>query len=424
MTFRTELQLAHRESNFPNETGWLWVVGLGLVFPLFFQLRGGIYREIGLVRDSGGVLATLPLPISLPICATALLLLTTRLGQARQALAMICGVIASSGISLWLGGDGAAPLQRKLVMAAQVMLPLAGLLLGQLVGDRDKNIARAFLVVLSLVVPFQLFATWLQGEDRITHYLYVFSIYSHWQYVPVIFVCAFAYALTSLWNECKRWLCVLTIPMAIYATRSYSFLTIVPFCVLMIAFAVFRLWRYRAKVKLWFVLPLLIAVVIGTGVYFAKRDGQPDSGLFMGKFAELSEGRLPGNIQERFNDWKFFGKGIVESGKTFLVGHPQPMPREIRTSPHNWYLDVAYTFGVIALLPIAVLAGHTARLCWRQRKLLPVQTWWLAAIVVFLVVIDSNFKVTLRQPYPGIFAFFMWGLLLSRLDPQGQTGAA
>ena len=31
------------------------------------------------------------------------------------------------------------------------------------------------------------------------------------------------------------------------------------------------------------------------------------------------------------------------------------------------------------------------------------------------VVIDSNFKVTLRQPYPGIFAYFMWGLLLSRL---------
>lgn len=47
--------------------------------------------------------------------------------------------------------------------------------------------------------------------------------------------------------------------------------------------------------------------------------------------------------------------------------------------------------------------------------MLPAQTWWLTVIVFYLVVIDSNFKVTLRQPYPGIFAYFMWGLLLSRL---------
>lgn len=397
---------------------WLsWGVGLGILFPLFFQLRGGIYRDIELMRDSGGVLATLPLPASALVCVAAVGLLVARLGQARSALAMVFMVLLTSGVSLWLGGDGVTPPQRKLIMAAQVILPLAGLLLGQMMGDPGKVIARAFLVVLSVVVPFQLFATWLQGEERITHYLYVFSIYSHWQYVPVIFVCAFAYALTSLWDEHKRWLCILTIPMFVYVTRSFSFLTIFPFAALVTAFAACRLWRYRANAKLLLVSLLVVAAAIGGGAYFARSGGQPGSGLFMGKFAELSEGRLPGNIQERFNDWKFFGKGIIESGKTFLVGHPQPMPREIRTSPHNWYLDVAYTFGVIALLPLLVLAGHTARQCWSQRKSLPAQTWWLLAIVFFLVAIDSNFKVTLRQPYPGIFAFFMWGLLLSRLRP-------
>jgi len=34
---------------------------------------------------------------------------------------------------------------------------------------------------------------------------------------------------------------------------------------------------------------------------------------------------------------------------------------------------------------------------------------------VFLVVIDNDLKVTFRQPYPGLFGFFLWGLLLSRL---------
>jgi hypothetical protein len=239
----------------------------------------------------------------------------------------------------------------------------------------------------------------------------------------VIFVCAYAYALTSLWGEYKRWLCILMIPMFAYVTRSFSFLTILPFGFVVFAFAVSRVWPYRANVKSRMAQLLLIAAVVAVGVYAVRSDGQAGSGLFMGKFAELAEGRIPGNVQERFNDWRLFGTGIVESGRTFLVGHPQPMPREIRTSPHNWYLDVAYTFGIIALLPVFALAGYTACLCWKQRKTLSAETWWLLAIVAFLVVVDSNFKVTLRQPYPGIFAFFMWGLLLANLRPSAAGKA-
>jgi GT2 family glycosyltransferase len=137
--------------------------------------------------------------------------------------------------------------------------------------------------------------------------------------------------------------------------------------------------------------------------------------FFNDKFKRLSEGKIPTNLQERLEDWRLFGSGIVESPKTALAGHPQPMPREIRSSPHNWYIDIAYTFGLLALIPMAVLIGHTAVLCWRQRKALDRESWCLVWVVFYLVAIDSNFKVTLRQPYPGIFAYFLWGLLLARL---------
>lgn len=405
--------------NLQNKNIGLWGIGLGILFPLFFQINGGIYRDAYLKLDSGGVLAMLPLPISIMTCITGLALLAASIERARPALAMIVGSLAVSFISLWLSGDGVTPPQRKLIMTGQVILPLAGLLLGQLIDDQSKVIARSFLVVLSLLVPFQLFATWLQGAgENLTHYLYAFSIYSHRQYVPVIFVCAFAYSLTSLWNEHKRWLCILTIPMFVYVMRSFSFLTIVAFVSLMAAFSASRLRHYYANAKLGLVvLSLIVVTTVGGLVYVGKGAGQLISGLFLGKFSELSQGNIPSNVQERFGDWRLFGNGIIESKKTILVGHPQPMPREIRTSPHNWYLDVAYSFGVVGLLPIFILIGYTARMCWRQREFLSAQTWWLLAIVFFLVVVDSNFKVTLRQPYPGIFAFFMWGLLLSRLRP-------
>jgi hypothetical protein len=408
--------------NLRNSNLWLWGVGSGILFPVFFQLSGGIYRDVDLMIDSQGVLDKLPLPVSVLTCLIALVFLARKIGVARPALAMIFGAIAACFISLWLGGDGVTPPERKLVMIMQVGLPLIGLLTGQLVDDKGNVIAKAFLVVLFIVVPLQLLASKLQGDHVLTHYLYVFSIYSHRQFVTLIFVCAFVYSMTLLWDGHKFWLCILAIPMWIYVSRSYSFLTIIAYISFIFSFASSKLLTYRIGFKLWLAILCLIATVIGGLIHFGKIDGPLNSNMFYGKFASLAEGNMPSNVQERLDDWKLFGSGIVESKTTIFLGHPQPMPREMRTSPHNYYIDIAYTFGLVALVPILSLIAYTTNLCWRRRDMLPAETWWLAAIVFYLVVIDSNFKVTLRQPYPGIFAYFMWGLLLSRLRaPVAET---
>ncbi len=404
---------------------WLYVLGLGILFPLFFQLSGGIYRNPELLTDSGGVLETLPFPISVLTCLIALIFLPYKGARAWPALAMVAGMTAVVLTSLWLVGDGVTSPHRKLMMIMQVMLPLMGLLVGQRVDDAGKDIARAFLAVISIVVPWQLLATNLHGTDILTHYLYAFSIYSHRQYVTLIFVCAFAYALTSLWDERKLWLCILILPMSAYVSRSFSFLTITAYGALVITFVIWRLWicaRNRKWIRMFLILfPTIVLVALSM---LGKVNGQDISSLFLGKFEEILEGHIPSNVEERFRDWVNFGNGIVESKTTLVVGHPQPLPREVRTSPHNWYLDIVYNFGLIGLIPIVALMGYTASLCWNMRKSLGAETWWLAAIVFFLVVIDSNFKVTLRQPYPGIFAFFMWGLLLSRLRPTAARQGA
>ncbi len=409
--------------NLQNKKIWLSIIGSALVFPLFFQLDGGIYRDALPLTDSQGLLSKVPLPISILtfLILPWLIFLTGNLKKARPALVMILAIIAVGMISLWFGGDGITPHQRKLTMLAQMTFPLGGLLLGQLIDDKEKIIARAFLIVVSFVVPFQLLATWAQGGLILTHYLYAFSIYSHFQYVTLILVCAFAYALTTLWDEHKVWLSVLAVPIFIYITASLSFLTIFAYAALFLSFVACKLWVHRAS-AVWMGLSvgLVVIAAFAGATYFGKMAGQRtsvegDQGSFYGKFKGLAEGKIPLNVQERLDDWRFFGAGIVESSKTLLVGHPQPMPREIKSSPHNWYVDAAYTFGLIGLLPILALIVYTAQLCWRQRHTFQEETWWLVAIVFYLVIIDSNFKVTLRQPYPGIFAYFLWGLLLTRL---------
>ena len=168
------------------------------------------------------------------------------------------------------------------------------------------------------------------------------------------------------------------------------------------------------------IIMIVIALCIaGIGAYFAIAKNKSsiigDHGQYIGKFDALSEGKLPTNVSERLADWKLFYTGIVESPRTLTFGHLSPLAREVKTSAHNWYLDFVYNFGLISLLPMLVLIVFTLNLAWGLRKVLPGETWWLAGLVAFLVLVDSNFKVTLRQPYPGIFAYFLWGLLLSRL---------
>ena len=407
--------------NFSRRNILLWLIGISILLPVFFQLTGGIYRGLSVLIDSQGNVAKLPFPLSILACLFAASILLGNLSRAMPALAMIAGVLVVSLVSVVLGSDGITSHQRKLLMVAQVLLPLGGLLLGVLIRDDNRVIARSFLVVLSIVIPMQLAVTWLQGGLILTHYLYVFSIYAHLQYVALILVCAYIFCLTALWDQHKIWLCFVGLSVSIYAVSSLSFLTIFAFFAFIFAFAACKFWSYRSSPKLIAVASILIiGALAGSYTYFKKMEGQRSSveglqPLYYGKFKDLLEGKVPANVYERFGDWALFGRGVVESKQTFLFGHAQPMPREIRSSPHNYYIDIAYTFGMLALLPIFGLMGYTAILCWKQRMAIPANTWWLLAIVFYLVVIDSSFKVTLRQPYPGIFTYFLWGILLSRL---------
>ncbi len=219
--------------------------------------------------------------------------------------------------------------------------------------------------------------------------------------------------------------------MFVYAIASVSFLTIAAFVFFLAAYSFQRFRNSQATNKLLIVGIIFLGLVVtigGIGAYYSKAKNNTsivgDGGQYIGKFDTLAQGKLPTNAVERLADWKMFGSGIVESPRTFVFGHVAPMAREVRSSAHNWYIDFAYSFGLISLLPIFLLTAYTVYLFIRQRGTLSEELHWLAAIVFYLVVIDSNFKVTLRQPYSGLFTYFLWGLLLSRLRHRSLPATA
>ncbi len=399
----------------------LSLIALALLFPLFVLLSGGIYNSVLPLTDSAGVLAKLPLPISILACLIGIPALCRNYPRAIPAMVFILAFFFIIGLSLMVASASADGGKRKILLAVQYVLPLMGLVLGQLVNDEDNVVPKTFMWLLMLLVPVQLAIGWWQGTLTLTHHLYFFSIYQHFQFVPVVFVAAFCWVLESFWDQRKGLLSILTGVMGIYVMASASFLAIGLYAGFVLLFTLRKLKQLKQGrlAGLAILCAGIVAVTLLTGIYYkvAKQNGSNfgDQGQYVGKFQTLVEGKLPVNVQSRLADWALYSHGINESGRTLLFGHSEPPPREVKTSAHNWYLDFAYNFGLLALAPLFGLIVFTALLLWRQRKSLTAQDLCLAGLVTFMVLIDNNFKVTLRQPYPGIFVFFFWGLLISRL---------
>lgn len=537
-----------------------------LIFPLFFQLSGKIYNSADPVVDSGGVLANLPLPVSIIACFMGILLLAHYRHAARSfffILVFFAVMLLSTALTT------SEALERgKLLLLIQFLIPAFGLVLGEMIDNGNVNslsTEKGFLWACTAIIPLQLLASWAQGQISLTHYLGLFSVYQHWQYVPVVVVAATLISAAALRATYGYRLLSMALPLAglIYAISAFSllasalaiigitglliqnksrFILLASSCIVIAGLAGYmHLLRGEPEFSTKFILPwsqesllsppclnesaqfvsnivhpvdsaclakgeprhrlgYLIAlpkkkvgmstmlVVEGTIVSGGVTVGLVQGGKLAqqqnfetpGPFrAELSPGAagvfegvlanylldttfnevqikrmawvnssptnavesdagqtgkalpdwankyLPINLQERIEDWILFGRPIFSSPASFFFGHP-PMNRSVRTSAHNYYIDLAYNFGIIALLPISILFAYTARLLWHRRRAVfeSKRLLWLAILVVFFIVIDSNFKVTLRQPYPGIFAFFLWGLLLARLRNLGSRPQA
>lgn len=132
----------------------------------------------------------------------------------------------------------------------------------------------------------------------------------------------------------------------------------------------------------------------------------------------------PTNLAQRISYWKFYSGEILSSTKTAAPSHVAPPDRTHFPSAHNYYVDFAYNFGVVALLPFLAFIGLTVAGIVRQwpRLRSSAPHAGLAATVLFIIIVDNSFKVGMRQPYPGTLTFFLWGLLLSWLFPGRHAG--
>lgn len=405
-----------------------------LVFPVFFQIDGGLFRDPAFVFDAQGSILRLPLPISVMAVFLGIGILGNYAMASRTLTTLFFSALLLVMTSLVAAQGNAEQEGAKLILLAQYLLPMFGLVLGEMYGatTREPIFECTVLWVLLLVLPAQLLATWMQGYALLSPKVFFFSIYQHLQYFPMIVAALFTLVLVSLWDrpgEKRLHVGLLASIAAIYLIAAISVGAIAGLAIGLGTFAFFHLREPASRQSS---VPTLCAVICSALLFgafsvsgglakFVAPDGpQREQMSWTSKLPEMAlsnTSSAPTGVQGHLAYWRFYAERIVESPRAFLVGHPMPRDRTKDPSGHNYWLDVAYNFGVTAMLPVLTMLLWTLRVLWKKRAAVAKDPLLLGVAMAsgYLVLVESMIKVGMRQPYSGIITFFLWGLLIARL---------
>jgi len=392
-----------------------------MLFPLFFQPGGGVFRDRAMIFDSQGLISRLPIPISVAACLIGIALIG-RIRHAWPSVAVVCSSFILMFVVSVITSGGVDP--AKLITLVQFLLPMVALVLGRLYTGIDEKLlvlSRVFLIIIWLVIPAQFVCSWLLGgSSSLWPYLYIFSIYQHLQYVPVVFASAFVVLFFTLGNEksARKWI-MLSLPlMALYLVVTG---TMVGMFILLSGVA---LWVYlygrdlfsRNLLRTAGIVMLAVALVFAYMYEFRDYSMSKEKLSFFKVNASGDIGITP--LETRSVYWRVYGRAVTGNMGSFLVGNAGSPDRSRYSSAHNYYLDFLYHFGILPFIPLLVLMAATLRGIWRRRKdiVAAPDVMGLTVVVLILLFVENMLKVGLRQPYPGIFTFFLWGILTSRLS--------
>ncbi len=415
-----------------------------LFIPIFFLLNGQIFydeqRFNGAIFDSLGNLYLLPLPLSIIACCLGAMFLL-RFDKVNFSSSFLFSFFAVLIMSTFISiGSGFSTNQAdsisKLSLLLQFVMPVFGLVLGQSYIEPKKIFFRfesIALLVIILIVPIQVFATLEQEVQVLTPYLYYFSIYQHLQYIPVVFIGLFFLALLSL--PLDRWLRFVFLVLApfigVYSAASLSitvFLTVI-FC------SVISIYFLTKKGLGLFIISLSLILIASMVGHFMTMNADP---TYVQKFGTIEQKTeyaipdiiadvpapvmkkyIPGNLTTRQYYMKMYLDGVLSSPTMFFFGHPKRPDRQIMPSAHNYYLDLIYNFGFVAVVPFLYLIFITVRYCYYcifSSAKVSLRTTALAFLIILFILVDNSLKVSFRQPYSGLIMFFLWGVFLSRMS--------
>lgn len=391
-----------------------------LVLPIFFQFGSGIFTSTDLFFNSYRSIFRLPIPVSV-LASFAILFGIGAFSRARISLLLIFFTFVLMIIALIVGTPTETITQQsKFVQIAQFTLPMFALISGQFFEENKNqltlNFEKVFFYTVLLVVALQLFFSMLHGSLTLVPSIQVFSIYQYLHYVPIMFIIGYMFVFERLWHDAfkPRLLLFLWLLLAIYAVMTGSLFIVAIYLMCITTYIFFYGKLIENKVLKLFLGVIFITVTIFT--YLQHFNLINNVNLNAGSVSMITKAQY--GWDQKSTGWNSYLDIICNQPKIFLVGHTLTSDRGQAGSPHNYYLDFIYNFGMIGLLPLLVLILFTTykTLSNFKQVFCTSNLFFPFVSLVFLLFLENIFYMGLKQPYPGILSFFLWGVYLSRLN--------
>ena len=419
----------------------LWGISFLLLMPVFFQIDGGLFRDSAFIFDSERSILRLPIPISVLGLFGGIALLANFSSALRTLTTLYFTALLLVASSL-LSVHGNQSLQgAKLILLAQFLFPMFGLVLGQMYGGvlTVAIFEKAALFTLMLLIPGQLVASWIQKYTVLIPQFFFFSIYQHLQYVPSIVVALAFIVVSALFGTTRKWnlaLDLLVVLLGIYIVASHSFLAIASLPIGLITLRLVQNNQTGIWIKSFLAISVMLLAMFTYGAiekigwenrvtHKGPTMSLLQEQILIEKYKYRQESKkdspIPVSLSARLEEWCYHTRGATKSMWVFVFGQDSPPDRKIHTSAHNYWLDMLYNFGALSLTPLLILLLWTMSVLWKWRSIVIESPLLLglAMATVYLVLIENMFKVGMRQPYPGIITFFIWGLLIARIEGLG-----
>lgn len=410
--------------------------------PLFFQLSGNIFTDTGFNFDAKGSLLLTPLPIACITCFIGIVALL-RWDEQYFGIDIIFVIFILSMFSVLITAASSDKAElAKFVLLIQFLVPMFGFVLGQLYIEPEApylKLEAIILYILAFIIPAQVISTLNYGPVLLVPDVGLFSLYQHLQYLPTVFVGLYFFTIVGITEQkLLKGLSICLAPfLGIYIAASLSLSTVL-FTIFLIPLTVIVLWRKQNKIfagvlvtficsAFFLYYPVISSIEMhaekfgqksNEGISTAVISEQPSRSFEASLRKESDEEWAPLNIRERFVNWNYYTEALGTNATTILFGHEDRPERTKYPSAHNYYLDFAYHFGILALSPLLYLIGITIYRAVKAllAKEIALSSQVLLVIVLFFLLVDNSVKVGLKQPYPGLIMFFLWGRLLQILN--------
>ena len=407
------------------------------LFPLFFLLSGSVFHSDELVYITNGNIFLTPIPIA---CIFSLLgiIYLLKAGKNYIAIGIFYSFFVLMLLSIVITNTSNDQLKiNKFVLLIQFIYPFLGLIFGFLY-IRPRSIFFGFetlcLFIITLIIPLQIFSSFLHGFNFLSPNIFLFSIYQHLDQIPLIFISMYFIALGALYKIkiLKSVILIFAPIIGAYLAFSLTYFSFILFLYLS-ALSILIFYKNNFFKYLLTCLTLILfsfsfcysfiyngAKPISIENEIVKQDVQRDkiNNENFKKFLIVNNITIEKEFNIIFFQWKKHLRGIFENPKSLLFGHSARLDRNKHPSAYNYYLDLIFNFGLLSFLPILYLICITLAsiISLKQNNKITPNLALLIGVLIFYILFLCSFQVPLRQPYTGMVIFFFWGVVLSDLS--------